>query len=58
MNACEFFLEQYDTVRLRGLNDERLRHQPEAGLNSIAWYLWHTARCQDYANTLIESDRS
>ena len=65
MNACEFFLEQYDTVRsivddlfLGGLNDDQLRHQPEAGLNSIAWYLWHTARWQDYANTLIQSDRS
>lgn len=65
MNACEFFLEQYDTVRsivddlfLRGLNDDQLRHQPEAGLNSIAWYLWHTARWQDYANTLIQSNRS
>ncbi len=65
MNACEFFLEQYNTVRsivddlfLRGLNDDQLRHQPEDGLNSIAWYLWHTARWQDYANTLIESNRS
>jgi hypothetical protein len=64
MNACEFFLEQYDTVRsivddlfLRGLNDDQLRHQPESGLNSIAWYLWHTSRWQDYANTLIKSDR-
>jgi DinB superfamily len=65
MNASEFFLGQYDTVRsiiddryLRGLNDEQWRHQPEVGLNSIAWYLWHTARWQDYANTLIENNRS
>ena len=32
---------------LRGLNDYQLRHQPKEGLNSIAWYLWHTSRWQD-----------
>lgn len=47
-----------DDLFIRGLNDDQLRHQPEAGSNSIAWYLWHTARWQDYANTLIENDRS
>ena len=63
MDACEFFLQEYDTVRfivndlfLKGLNDDQIRHQPEAGLNSIAWYLWHTARWQDFANTLIATD--
>lgn len=61
----EFFVEQYDTVRsivdnlfLRGLSDDQLRHQPEEGLNSIAWHIWHTARWQDYANTLIDNNRS
>jgi hypothetical protein len=65
MTACEFLVEQYDTVRsivddlfLRGLSDDQLRHQPKEGLNSIAWYIWHTARWQDYANTLIKNDRS
>lgn len=60
MNACEFFLGEYDTVRfivndlfLKGLTDEQIRHQPKEGLNSIAWYLWHTARWQDFANTLL-----
>jgi DinB superfamily len=65
MTACELLVEQYDTVRsivddlfLRGLSDDQLRHQPNEGLNSIGWYLWHTARWQDYANTLIQHDRS
>lgn len=65
MDARDFFLEQYDTVRgivsnffLNGLNDDQMRHQPEDGLNSIAWYLWHTARWQDFANTLIAPCRS
>lgn len=64
MDAREFFLEEYDTVRsivddlfLKGVTDDQMRHQPKEGLNSIAWYLWHTARWQDFANTLIETNR-
>jgi hypothetical protein len=64
MDTRAFFLEQYDTVRtivndmfLNGLDDDQLRHQPKEGLNSMAWYLWHTSRWQDFANTLIEEDR-
>jgi hypothetical protein len=64
MDTRTFFLEQYDTVRaivndmfLRGLDDDQLRHQPKEGLNSIAWYLWHTSRWQDFANTLIQENR-
>jgi DinB family protein len=63
MDAQEFFLEQFDTVRgfvdeycLKELTDEQLRHQPQCGpegLNSIAWMIWHTARGQDLGNTLI-----
>jgi hypothetical protein len=64
MEIQDFFLEQYETVRwivndlfLKGLTDEQLRHQPKEGLNSIAWYMWHTARWQDFANTLISPGR-
>lgn len=64
MDAREFFLERYDTVRfivndlfLKGLTDDQIRHQPKEGLNSIAWYLWHTSRWQDFANTLIATSR-
>jgi len=64
MDAREFFLEQFDTVRelardhcINGLTDEQLKYQPQEGLNSIAWYLWHTARVQDYSNTLISPGR-
>src|SRR3982074_1695030 len=63
MDACEFFLEQYHTVRsivnnlfLKGMSDDQMRHQPKEGLNSMAWYLWHTARWQDSADTLIIAD--
>jgi hypothetical protein len=64
MEAQDFFLEQFDTVRgffyelcLKGLTDEQLRYQPKEGLNSIAWLMWHTARCLDWANTLITPGR-
>ncbi|MFN8512738.1 MAG: DinB family protein [Thermomicrobiales bacterium] len=32
---------------LAGLTDARLRARPAPGLNSIAWLLWHLARCED-----------
>jgi len=35
------------------LTDDQFRFQPKEGLNSIAWYMWHTTRWQDVANTLI-----
>jgi DinB superfamily len=64
MEIQEFFLEQYNTVRwiisdlfLKDLTDDQLRHQPKEGLNSIAWYMWHTARWQDFSNTLISPGR-
>jgi hypothetical protein len=60
METKDFFLEQFDTVRelfyehcLKGLPDEQLRYQPKEGLNSIAWMMWHTARVQDFGNTLV-----
>ena len=65
MDAQEFFLQEYDTVCwivndlfLKDVSDDQMRHQPKEGLNSIAWYLWHTARWQDFANTLIAAERS
>src|SRR5205085_1186423 len=61
MDTRQFFLEQYDTVCfivnelfLKGITDDQMRRQPDEGLNSMAWYLWHTSRWQDYANTLID----
>lgn len=64
MDAQVFFLQQYDTVCsivndlfLKGVSDDQMRHQPKEGLNSMAWYLWHTARWQDFANTLIAEER-
>jgi len=63
MEIRDFFLEQFDTVCgfvhecLKGLTDDQLKYQPKEGLNSIAWLMWHTARCQDFVNTLISPGR-
>jgi hypothetical protein len=37
-----------------GLTDEQMRLRPVAGLNSIAWLIWHIARVEDVAiNALV-----
>lgn len=35
-----------DTV-LQGLSDDQLRRVPQAGMNSVAWVIWHMARSED-----------
>src|SRR5262249_1494721 len=62
MNAVQFFLEQYTTVRLivdemvfRGLSDDQLRHQPRADLNSLAWLLLHASRWEHFALTALDT---
>jgi hypothetical protein len=42
-------------IRLcEGLSDAQLRHCPEGRHNSIAWLLWHMARCEDVmVNTIL-----
>ena len=57
MDALEFFALRYDNVHtvltsrlLDGLTDEQLRQRPH-GVNSIAWLLWHLARCEDVIPT-------
>jgi hypothetical protein len=32
---------------LQGLSEEQLRRRPADGANSIAWLVWHMARCED-----------
>jgi hypothetical protein len=61
MNAIQFFLEQYNTVRgiadgmvYANLSDDQLRHQPQADQNSLAWLLWHASRGEDFAVTVLD----
>ncbi len=37
---------------LQGLSEEQIRCRPH-GLNSIAWIVWHIARCEDALNVII-----
>jgi uncharacterized damage-inducible protein DinB len=58
------FLERYASLQgrmlpslLDALTDEQIRSRPHVAANSIAWLLWHIARCEDvYMNRLL-SDR-
>ncbi len=61
MDALQFFLEQYETIHrmtedtvLNGLSDEQLRNQPDRHQNSLAWLLWHAARWEDFALTVVD----
>jgi hypothetical protein len=64
MDALEFFRLRYDHAHttmtdqlLDGLTDEQLRARPH-GVNSIAWLLWHLARCEDVGVNRLVADRS
>jgi hypothetical protein len=55
MNTLEFFLLHHHRLyfessgiynRISGLTDDQIRFCPY-GMNSIAWLLWHVARCED-----------
>jgi hypothetical protein len=37
---------------LQGLSHEQVRLRPD-GLNSIAWLVWHMARCENALNLLL-----
>ena len=54
MDALQFFLIRYESLHgqqddqlLSGLTDAQVRCTPYPGVNSLAWYLWHTTRCED-----------
>lgn len=67
MNTLEFFLVHHNRLyfensgilnRLNGLSNDQLRLCPH-NLNSIAWILWHIARCEDLAvnRIIIEGEQ-
>ena len=64
MDAIAFFLTRYDDLH-RGLVDglltklpePQLRGRPQAGVNTIAWLLWHSARIEDLSVNRFLADR-
>jgi hypothetical protein len=54
MDAVDFFLLRYETLHrtllddlLKGLTETQVRGRPHAGVNTIAWLIWHAARVED-----------
>ena len=39
----------YVDLILSGVSDEQMRVRPAAGVNTLAWLVWHTARAEDIA---------
>ena len=62
MDALAFFALRYGDVHkefdglLDGLTDAQLRQRPH-GANSVAWLLWHVARCEDVGVNRFVVDR-
>jgi hypothetical protein len=59
MDTIDFFVRHYGRLHmqverdfLQGLSEEQIRLRPQ-GLNSIAWLVWHMARCEDALNVLL-----
>lgn len=54
MDAVDFFLVRYEQIHrvltdpaISRLTDAQLRGRPQAGVNTVAWLLWHMARVED-----------
>jgi hypothetical protein len=63
MDALKFFLDGHHGARqsvanglLTGVPDDLLRARPQDGVNSIAWNLWHVARCEDVGTSRFVAD--
>jgi DinB superfamily len=64
MDAIDFFLLRYRELHSRlvedlasGLSDNQVRGRPQAGVNTIAWLLWHSARIEDVGVNRFVVDR-
>ena len=62
MNARDLFLQRYHGLQeypvylIKGMTDKHIQSVPDPRLNSIAWILWHVARCEDLAVNRLVSD--
>lgn len=63
MDARELFLLRWEDIHVgfvdelfQGLADEQVRRRP-AGVNSIAWLVWHLTRVQDAVVSRFVADR-
>jgi hypothetical protein len=65
VDTRQFFLLRHATLhgpmtadRLGQLTEEQLRTRPHPAVNSVAWVLWHVARCEDFGINRMVGDRS
>ena len=54
MDALAFFLLRYEVIHrsllddlLKSLTEAQVRARPQAGVNTVAWLIWHAARVED-----------
>jgi hypothetical protein len=64
MDALQFFLMRHRQLHgkraeelLEGMTDEQLRLRPRDDVNSVAWLIWHMARCEDVGLNRLVVDR-
>lgn len=64
MDAVSFFLLRYGDIHgslidglFARLPEAHLRGRPHAGVNTVAWLLWHSARIEDVALNRFLADR-
>jgi len=64
MDAIGFFLSRYGDIHgylveglFAKLSEAQLRTRPHAGVNTISWLVWHSARIEDVAVNRFLSDR-
>lgn len=65
MDAIEFFRLRYDNAHpgvwegaLRDLDERQVRSRPHPAVNTIAWQIWHLARCEDVGVNRLVVDRA
>jgi hypothetical protein len=64
MDVYGFFMTRYAELHgpvtgrlLDGLTEDQLRRRPHPAVNTIAWLLWHVARCEDVGVNRFVADR-
>jgi hypothetical protein len=65
MDAIEFFRLRYDNLHpgvwervTRKLTEAQIRTRPHPAANTIAWQIWHMARCEDVGVSRFVVDRA
>lgn len=48
----------YEDEVLNGISDTQFRSIPHKGQHSIAWIIWHIARCEDITLNLLVAERA